>query len=79
MANAIKYWRNQKNISQQKLADSIGIDRPTLSKMENQKIDPNEEMALKIARTVGVLITDILRRPPEEVITSSHDTKGVEQ
>jgi len=66
MSNAIKYWRKRRNITQQKLADLIDIDRPTLSKTENQKIDPNEEMALKIARILGVLITDILRKPPED-------------
>ena len=67
MANAIKYWRKKKNVTQQKLADLIGIDRPTLSKIENPNkfIDPDEEMALKIARELGVLITDILRKPPE--------------
>lgn len=68
MANAIQYWRNKKNISQQKLADFLGIDRPTLSKIENQNlsIDPDEIMALKIARFLNVLVTDILRRPPED-------------
>lgn len=27
MANAIKYWRNKRNMTQQKLADLIGIDK----------------------------------------------------
>ena len=63
MANAIKYWRKERNISQQKLADLIGIDRPTLSKIENPKIpiDPNKQLALKISRILSVLITDILK------------------
>ena len=68
MANAIKYWRKKKSVTQQKLADLIGIDRPTLSKIENpdKLIDPNEEMALKIARELGILVTDILREMTEE-------------
>jgi len=67
MANAIKYWRNKRNVTQQKLADKIGIDRPTLSKIENENIplEPDEELAEKIARILKVLPTDILRRPPE--------------
>ena len=67
MANAIKYWRKKKNVTQQKLADKIGIDRPTLSKIENENIsiDPDENMARKIANILGVLITEILRKPPE--------------
>ena len=52
-------------MSQRELSEKIGIDRPMLSKLENPNIsiDPDEELALKIARTVGVLITDILRKP----------------
>jgi len=71
MSNAIKYWREHNkvypNMSQQKLADLIGIDRPTLSKIENSNIsiDPDEEMAQKIARILGVLINDILRKSLE--------------
>ncbi len=67
MSNAIKYWREKKKITQQKLADLIGIDRPTLSKIENPNIpiDPTEEMAQKIARILGLIIIDILEKPPE--------------
>jgi len=72
MSNAIKYWREHNkvypNMSQQKLADLIGIDRPTLSKIENENIsiDPDEDMARKISNILGVLITEILRKPPED-------------
>ena len=43
MSNAIKHWRKERDMSQQKLADLIGIDRPTLSKIENPDIpiDPD--------------------------------------
>jgi len=63
MSNAIKYWRKERNMSQQKLSDLIGIDRPTLSKIENPNIsiDPDEELALRIARILKVLITDIIK------------------
>lgn len=73
MSNAIKYWRKKRNISQQKLADLIDIDRPTLSKIENNNIsiDPDENMARKIANILGVLITEILRKPPEDINENS--------
>jgi len=63
MSNSIKYWREERKMSQQKLADSIGIDRPTLSKIENPDIpiDPDEKLALTIARILEVLITDIIK------------------
>ena len=67
MSNAIKYWRKERNMSQQKLADLISIDRPTLSKIENPNIsiDPDEGLARKISIILKVLITEILRKPPE--------------
>jgi len=68
MSNAIKYWRKERNMSQQKLADLISIDRPTLSKIENPNIsiDPDEGLARKISIILKVLITEILRKPPED-------------
>ena len=35
----IKYLRIKKGISQQGLADKIGIDRSTISRIENNEID----------------------------------------
>jgi transcriptional regulator with XRE-family HTH domain len=70
MSNAIKYWREHHKpfISQKELAEKVNIDRPTLSKIENSNIpiDPDEILAEKIARILGVLVTDILRKPAEE-------------
>lgn len=67
MANSIKFWRKKRGITQQKLAYLIGIDRPTLYKMENPNIpiDPSEELAIKISRILKVLVTDILREYKE--------------
>ena len=68
MANAIKYWREKRNITQQKLADEVKIDRPTLSKIENPKIpiDPDHDIALKISLFLGVIITDIMSTATED-------------
>jgi len=68
MANAIAYWRKKRKMSQRELAGLLGIHRPVLSHIENPKIhtDPDEELALKISRILGVLVTDILRSPEED-------------
>lgn len=65
MLNAIKFWLNIRNMTQQKLVDLIGIDRPTLSKVENPNIpiDPDEKLAFKISRILNVLVTNIFRNP----------------
>ena len=64
MANAIKFWRKKIGMTQQELADLLGIHRPVLSHIENPKIpiDPDEEMAIKISKILNVLVTDIVRK-----------------
>lgn len=64
MANAIRFWRKKRGITKQKLADLIGIHRPLLSNIKNPNIpiDPDEKMAIKISKILGVLVTDILRK-----------------
>ena len=63
MANCIKYWRDKRGMTQQELANKIHLDRAILSRLENPNIpiDPDEVLALEIARIFGVLITDIKR------------------
>jgi len=62
MANAICYNRKKRGMTQKKLAELVGLDRPLLSKLENPKIpiDPDEDLAIKIARVLGVLVIDII-------------------
>ena len=64
MANSIKYWREKRKVSQVELAEKVGIDRPMLSKIESESVpvDPDDRLALKIARELNVLVTDILRK-----------------
>lgn len=64
MANAIRFWRKKRGMTQQELADLLGIHRPVLSNIENPKIpiDPDEKMAIKISKILKVLVTDILRK-----------------
>jgi len=68
MPNAIKYWRDRKKMTQQKLAELIEIDRPTLSKIENPNIpiDPDENLALRIARVFDILVTDVYKNTIKE-------------
>ena len=56
----IKFLRSVKNISQQYLADKIGVDRSTISRIENGEIDTTLENALKIADVLNVKIEDLI-------------------
>lgn len=55
----IKYLRTKKGISQQTLADKVGIDRSTISRIETNEIETTIDNALKIADYFNVSIKDL--------------------
>ena len=50
MKNTIKVERAILNITQQQLADAIGVSRNTINSIESGKYIPSTILALKIAR-----------------------------
>lgn len=58
----IKYLRNINNISQQKLADKIGIDRSTISRIENNEIETTIDNAIKISNFFNLTLSDLLSK-----------------
>lgn len=57
--NNLKYLRAKKGISQQTLADKVGIDRSTISRIETNEIETTIDNALKIADYFNVSIKDL--------------------
>ena len=58
--NNIKYLRNKNGLSQQGLANKIGIDRSTISRIENNEIETTIDNAIKIAEALNVTLYDYL-------------------
>ena len=53
MKNSIKVERAIKNITQQELADAVGVSRQTVNFIETGRYMPSIVVALKIARYFG--------------------------
>ena len=68
MSNSIKELRIERWVSQQELADLLGITRQTYSKLENWKIDPTLWQAVKISEFFGV---DVARFLPWDTQTTA--------
>ncbi|KIO60195.1 hypothetical protein B4065_0121 [Caldibacillus thermoamylovorans] len=59
IGNRIQQLRKEKGISQQELADYLGIERTSLSKIENMKYNPSARIMQKIAEYFNLPIGDI--------------------
>lgn len=68
---AIQAIRDDRKISQAKLASKLGINRATLSQIETGAVLPRFDMLLEIARILDCLVTDLYHKEDLETIRSS--------
>ena len=61
LITSLKSTREARGMTQQELADKIGVRRETILHLENNRYNPSLEMALKIARVFGMSVEDIFR------------------
>ena len=59
MRNNLRIYRAIENITQQELAEELGVSRQTIVAIENDKYNPSLELAIKIAHRFDVKIEDI--------------------
>ncbi|MBR4774793.1 MAG: helix-turn-helix transcriptional regulator [Bacteroidales bacterium] len=59
MKNNIRVERARLRISQQELADAIGVTRQTIYAIENDKFIPSTELALKMSAYFGKTVNEL--------------------
>jgi putative transcriptional regulator len=64
MKNKVKVFRAMHDLTQEALANRLGVTRQTIVSIENEKYDPSLPLAFKIARLFEVKIEDVFS--PEE-------------
>jgi putative transcriptional regulator len=55
----LKVYRAMKNMTQEDLADAVGVTRQTVIAIEKGNYNPSLELAFRIARLFGAKIEDI--------------------
>lgn len=62
ITNKIRVLRFQRGeLTQQQLADQVGVTRQTVNAIEGNKYSPSLEVAFKIARVFEVPLQDVFR------------------
>jgi putative transcriptional regulator len=59
MKNSVRELRSEKEWSQGRLAEELGVSRQTINAIETEKYDPSLPLAFKIAR--------LFKKPIEEI------------
>jgi putative transcriptional regulator len=59
LGNRIKVARAEKNISQEQLADLVGVSRQTISSIETHQYTPSALLAFLIATKLEKLVNDL--------------------
>ena len=59
MKNSIKLERVLRKVSQQELAETVGVSRQTIYAIENGKFIPSTELALRISAFFGKTVNEL--------------------
>ena len=59
LKNRLKKTRAEKNISQQELADMVGVSRNTISSLETGQYEPTAKLALVLAIALDMKFEDL--------------------
>ncbi len=59
MKNTVKIQRAIKNLTQESLANRIGVSRQTINSIENNRYIPSTILALKIAKVFDKSVNEI--------------------
>jgi putative transcriptional regulator len=75
MKNRLRVQRAIKEITQQQLADAVGVSRQTINSIEIRKYYPSGLLTLQLANYFGTRVEDIFYLEEDELIIKSIDNK----
>jgi putative transcriptional regulator len=61
MKNTLKVERAKLNITQQELADKVGVSRQTINSIESEKYVPSTLLAIKISEIFKTTVNEIFK------------------
>ena len=81
IANRLVELRKKMGLSQEELADKLGISRQAISKWERAEASPDTDNLICLAKIYGVSLDDLLKtdQPVEEVIRAVKEKENEQQ
>jgi putative transcriptional regulator len=64
--NTLKVQRAKKDLTQEQLADLVGVTRKTINTVENKKYIPSTYLALKLSQALEVTVEELFQIIDEE-------------
>jgi len=61
MKNRLRVYRTMTNLTQEELAEKLGITRQTVIAIEKERYDPSLELAFRLSKFFRVSIEDIFQ------------------
>ena len=61
MNNTLKQLRTERGLTQQQIAEALGVSRQTVISIESGKYDPSLPLAFKIAQFLQARIEDVFQ------------------
>jgi putative transcriptional regulator len=61
LRNTLKIERARKDLTQEQLAELVGVTRKTINTVENGIYIPSTHLALKLARVLGVTVEELFQ------------------
>lgn len=61
LTNTLKVQRARKDLTQEQLAELVGVTRKTINTIENRKYIPSTYLALKLADTLDVSVEELFQ------------------
>lgn len=71
MKNRLKVGRAELNLTQQQLAERIGVSRQTINAMELGKYVPSTVLALKVSQVFGKPVNEIFFLEEDETLANA--------
>ena len=59
--NTLKVQRAKKDLTQEQLAELVGVTRKTINTIENRKYIPSTYLALKLAKVLEVTVEELFQ------------------